>query len=177
MGFFSNVGKNFGSFLGLDSAMPQSQTPPPDGRLANQADQMRIQASGMRDTLASRQKDTGNMYGEGLRHQLAQGMTGSRQNASARGLLYGGLQQGREAGLRNQAGSQMAQGQAQINRQLEDETYGAENQALGALMQQRQMEQERQKAALAEMIANNQMQQQAGSGLFGGVGIAKGLFG
>lgn len=71
--------------------------------------------------------------GEELKRQgqasLDAGIKDIRKGMSSRGLLYSGLRQGKEAGLRGQVAMQMARGQAEINSELEDLARAKEYQA------------------------------------------------
>lgn len=176
----SGAGKNFlgnmGAFLGSDSSMPKGNTPPPDGRLNQQNEALRIKASQLRDSIPQRANEQMDIFGDQARHQLAQDLTGARRNSSARGLLYGGQHQGTEAALRSQMGQQMAQQRAKINRSLEDEAFNAENASLESLLNQRSLENDRQRMLLAQAMADDQYQSAANSNLFGAVGQNKGTF-
>jgi len=78
--------------------------------------------------------------GDAGRRGLAENLSGIRQQASGRGLLYSGLRQAGESGARAQMGADVARQTAMANRQIEDQAFAAEQQALQNLLQKRQAE-------------------------------------
>lgn len=98
------------------------------------------QAKKTRAQLPMMQQTARSQIGDAARVGLEDQLGGIREQASGRGLLYSGLRQAGEAGARAQMGADVARGTAQANRALEDQAWGAEQQALQNMMQKRQAE-------------------------------------
>lgn len=100
---------------------------------------------------------------------LSSGLKNTRQNYNSRGLLYSGLREGGEAGIKNQVGLNMASNIAGTKRDYES-TLSKEKQAytsLGFAQQQQNLELANQafETTMKNNIARNQAYEQLGYGV------------
>jgi len=145
-----------------------------DQNLTNVVNAQYKQAKANRENIPNQAKDLGALSANDQRRQLAQNIAQTRRGASSRGLLYSGLRQGEEAGQRANTASQIAQNQAQINQQLEDNAFGQEVAAFGNLTQLRNQEIQDAKFKYDQAMAGAQAQAAAKGGLFGAAGLLGG---
>lgn len=161
----------------MGGGIPQAQSPVSNAALDNQVKAQSDQAKKLRETADSRANAQYDVLADQARRGVGQGIKDVRSQASSRGLLYSGLRQGAEQGVRAQGASDLANARTAVNRQVEDETYDAEQQALQGLMAQRQMQlgdaQQRYQQGLLGMKAK----EGANSSLFGLPGLFNGVFG
>lgn len=116
------------------------------------------------------------------RGQLAEQIQGARAGANRRGLLYSGLNQAAQGGLRAGAQAQMAQGAADINAASQDQMAQMQQQEMANSMtrQQNQINMNRAnfKMALDKRKRDQEQGAAIGSGIGGGLGtIASALTG
>jgi hypothetical protein len=116
-------------------------------------------AMDFRQNLPSMANTLGTSLADQNNQMMDQNIRSVRQNSSARGLLYGGLNAGREQGARSVAGNALAQGRSNINMGLQNAANTLDAQALhtaqGVQQTQDSIQSGIYKQALADMQARN----------------------
>lgn len=131
-------------------------------------------ATEFRSGLPQMQQQMGDQLTKQSGMQMQQNLRGLNEDDSSRGLLYGGLHQGKEARVRGGAQANLAGAMTHMNSGLQNSANSIDQQAIqtGLGVQQFQQQQQNQiySRALAEMSASN-----AFTGNIIGTGIATGL--
>lgn len=173
LGYGAALGKLVGPEA-LGATGPKQVNSGIDPNLTNVVNAQYKQAKATRENIPNQAKDLGAMSANDQRRQLAQNIAQTRRGASSRGLLYSGLRQGEEAGQRANTAAQIAQNQAQINQQLEDNAFAQEVGSFGNLTQLRNQEMADAKFKYDQAMAGAQAQAAAKGGLFGLGGLIGG---
>lgn len=118
-------------------------------------------AQQFRQGLPGLERDMDTQLKGGITNQLRQGLQATRANNSARGLAYGGVNQGQEQQLRASAQNRAAQGFSQIHSGLLNEAnlmdQGAIANGVAIQQQQQQIQNTIYQNAMASMNAQNQI--------------------
>lgn len=114
---------------------------------------------------------------EDTRQGLANKMANIKSNSNKRGLLYSGLKQSQEAGSQQQAGSQLAGQQANINNAVENQKQALQEQAVNSGFALQQAQQAANNANYQNALQQKQARSGAVSGLLGSAGGIAGSLG
>lgn len=124
--------------------------------------------------VGQQQNNVTNQYADSARKQLAQGIAGTRANASSRGLLYSGLRQGDESAQRAQAASGIAANQTQTNQGGEQQLSDWNNQMGQQGMDRTQLQMQKNAAEYKDALAKRGQQQAAIGSAAQGIGSLAG---
>lgn len=105
-----------------------------------------------------------------VRNQLAEQMQGVKAGANKRGLLYSGINQAAQGGLRAGAESQIAGGRANINAASQDQLAQLEGQDLSNSMQRQQNQIKMNQANFKMALDKKKQDQEMGRGIGGAIG-------
>lgn len=127
MGFLSDFNKKFGFKRlerGHETLEGAKQVNPAlkaiGDRAQSIAKEQRQQAADYKQNAPELKQKRFNIAGDQLRNSLAGNIGQVRQGANQRGLLYSGLRQGAEAGLKSQLAGDLAIAQTDISKDVED---------------------------------------------------------
>lgn len=135
----------------------QPQAPGMDANLKALKKQQVSYAKQFRESLPQIQQQMMGQLQSDTQKNLMENLRQSRSGASARGLLYGGIQQGNEASQRQQAARGLMSGASNINLGLQQAADQMDTSAIKAGVNMQAQQQ-----ALQNMIYQNAMAQQAG---------------
>jgi hypothetical protein len=117
-------------------------------------------AKDFRDSMSNNEESAYSNLSSATNQDLGQNLKNVNQSNNARGLLYGGINQGMRAQQRGQAGYKLAQGRAQINDAYENAANQMDSAAVntGMMVQQNQQAIQDQiyQQALTTMMNRNQ---------------------
>lgn len=140
----------------------------PVARAAEQARQFRAESAGMAQQQGQQAEDKS-------RRGLAEQISGIKQGASQRGLLYSGLRSGAESNAASGAQSDLAAQRAQINQNLEDTAQGMEQGALQSGMQRYGNQLQESSDTYQQALQRMKDQQSQQSGILGAAGSVGGM--
>lgn len=129
-----NIGPNGGDYGRMVNTAVQSM-PATVQKIATPAEQMQQQlvnnARNFRQNIPNLQQQLGQQFRVAANDSMNQGLHSIQQNNSNRGLLYGGINQGQQAGERARAQVGVAGGIQGINRDLNSAANTLDQQAIG----------------------------------------------
>jgi hypothetical protein len=131
MGLLKKVGSVLG--FGTDNRVSNEVTPI-DPRLKEISRQQSERASQFRSNLPNFTKDKFNMESAQRKNEAAGQIQQGRADASSRGLLFSGIQQGRELGAQGGLASTLARRRQEINQEGQDQANQMEMQAINTGM-------------------------------------------
>lgn len=126
------LGAVTGDLLGGGTAPKAPDMPDTDPRLKYLRGELQKEADDFRKNKFTLRDKMVNELAEGQLRQMQSDIGGIRSGLNARGMLYGGMRQGAEAGRRAQAGANIAAGTQTINRQLAEQQRNLDRAAVGA---------------------------------------------
>lgn len=165
MGVFEDIRKTTGD--AFSSAVKNGQNAPVDEQ-AVQAKKFRAQMGDMSQKQYQQAEDTS-------RRGLAESMSGIKQGASQRGLLYSGLRSGAEANAASGAQSDLAAQRAEINQNLENTAQGMEQGALQSGMQRYGTQLQQSSDTYQQALQKMKDQQAQQAGIMGAAGSVGGM--
>lgn len=161
-------------FLGFGTyTAPQSTVDP---NFANMVSQQQAQANAFAANAPNLQQQQGVQASEDSRRGLASKMSNIKSQSNKRGLLYSGLKQAQESGAQQQAGSQLAAQQANINNKVQDQSEALQNQAIQSGFALQEAQQRASDQNYSNAMGAKQARTGAVTGLLGSIGGAVGGF-
>lgn len=133
-------------------------------------------AANFRQNLPGLENQMGHQLADQSNQQMSQNIQGARQNNSARGLLYGGINAGQEGAIRANAAHGLAAGRSDINQGLLNNANTLDAQAIHTGLGIQQTQQSIQNSIYGQALADMQARGAAIGGLMGGVGKIGGMF-
>lgn len=158
----------------VNNIMNPGNPPPAPGVNQNlvNAQQAQVGASNQyTQNLPNLQNQMGNQARQNINQQTGNSIQGNRSSNASRGMLYGGINQGQESGMRASGAAQSAQAQSNINANTTAMQQGLQQNAINTGLAINQNQQQIQNDIYQEALAQMQA---AGSVFKGGMGLLGG---
>lgn len=180
-GLAAGLGLNkLGSNL-LNGGRPPSAPNGSNGSNANLSAVQQAQlanAQSFRQNIPNTEAQLGSQLAQQTNNQMGNAISQTRSNNSARGLLYGGVNAGQEQGIRNQAASNLAQGQSNINANTQNAAFQLDQEAANTGFGIQQSQQAIQNDIYSQALANMNAASSGISSLLGAGGkVVGGMLG
>lgn len=117
-----------------------------------------------------------NQVGSTVNRNMNQGIKNTQQSNSNRGLLYGGINAGGEAGVRANASSNLASARSSINSGVENAANQMDQGAIDTGIAIQQQQQQMQNAIYSDAMAKMNNSNAGVGGLLGAVGMGVGMY-
>lgn len=177
MGAFGPIGAPEALYNKL-TQVPEIKVDPLDERYKTAVKDQTSAANRFRSELPSFKRDMYSSQADPTRAGLAGQIAGQRSNLSSRGLLYGGLRQGKEAGVHSGLAGQLGGFQRGANVAGDEQAQNYELAAIQQAQELRQMEQDRNQLENDLKVQQAQARKGALGSVLGGFGSALGgMFG
>lgn len=159
------------SITGLNNPS-QPTAPGVDPGVQAALQQQQQQAQQFSQNLPNMQNQAGQQLAQATNQQMGQNLNNVNQFNSARGLAFGGINQGAQQGQRANAATSLAQGREQINDQFQQASNQMNAAAIGSGVAVQQSQQAIQDQIYNQALTNMMNQNQAFGSLLGAGGMA-----
>ena len=146
------------------------QAPTIDPRLEKLQKSREKEAKSFRKQLPQLEKEQQASASDAARRDLASKMSGIKEGANARGLLYSGLRQGAESAAAQESASNLAAQKAAINARLQGQAKALDEAALSGQIGIQGLQSQQADINLQDELARRQARTQGLAGLFGAGG-------